>query len=92
MRSKLFPMLRSALVLCAVIALAGASCTSSRPIAAGSDHIAAGARAIIGTSLIGVRGASAKDQDGIDDAVAGLCGAGSYTRAECARHDREAAR
>lgn len=53
--------------------------------------MAAGARAIVGTSLIGARGASAKDQDGIDDAVAGLCGAGSYTRAECARHDREAA-
>lgn len=54
--------------------------------------MAAGARAIVGTSLIGARGASPKDQDAVDDAVAGLCGAGSYTRAECARHDREASR
>lgn len=54
--------------------------------------MAAGARAIVGTSLLGARGATVKDQDSIDDAVAGLCGAGSYTRAECARHDREASR
>lgn len=54
--------------------------------------MASGARAIVGTSLIGVRGATGKDQDGIDDAVAGLCGAGSYTRAECARHDKETSR
>ncbi|MCO5059656.1 MAG: hypothetical protein M9905_17600 [Rhizobiaceae bacterium] len=82
-------MLRSVLALCAATVLAGASCTSSKPIAAGSDHMAAGARAIVGTSLIGARGASPRDQDGIDDAVAGLCGAGSYTRAECARHGEE---
>lgn len=50
--------------------------------------MAAGARAIVGTSLIGVRGASSKDQDGIDDAVAGLCGARAYTAEECARHGR----
>lgn len=54
--------------------------------------MASGARAIVGTSLIGARGASSKDQDAVDDAVAGLCGAGSYTRAECARHDKEASR
>lgn len=54
--------------------------------------MAAGARAIVGTSLIGARGASVKDQDGIDDAVAGLCGARAYTQAECARHGEEAVR
>lgn len=54
--------------------------------------MAAGARGIVGTSLIGVRGSSDRDQAGIDDAVAGLCGAGSYTKAECARHGEEIAR
>lgn len=54
--------------------------------------MAAGARAIVGTSLIGVRGATVKDQDGVDDAVAGLCATGAYTKGECARHDRETAK
>lgn len=48
--------------------------------------MAAGARAIVGTSLIGTRGATPRDQENIDDSVAGMCGAGSYTQAECARH------
>ncbi|MBE0691525.1 MAG: hypothetical protein IH590_00305 [Aquamicrobium sp.] len=92
MRSRPFPTLRSALALCAATALLAGCNTASKPIAAGSDHMAAGARAIVGTSLLGARGATVKDQDSIDDAVAGLCGAGSYTRAECARHGREASR
>lgn len=53
--------------------------------------MASGARAIVGTSLIGVRGATPKDQDGVDNAVAGLCGVGAYTPAECSRHGKETA-
>lgn len=48
--------------------------------------MAAGARAIAGTSLIGARGATPKDQERIDDTAAGLCGAGAWTKSECARH------
>ncbi|WP_412549867.1 hypothetical protein [Sinorhizobium meliloti] len=38
-------------------------------------------------SLIGARGATAFDQDKIDETVAGLCGARAWTQSECARHD-----
>lgn len=51
--------------------------------------MARGAREIAGTSLIGAKGKTLEDQEAIDDTVAGMCGAGSYTKAECARHGKE---
>lgn len=48
-----------------------------------------GLRKVVGTSLIGTRGAAARDQLGIDETVAGLCGAHVFTAGECARHGRE---
>jgi hypothetical protein len=46
-------------------------------------------RSVVGTSLIGAKGAADKDQDGIDDSVAGICSVGAYTKTECERHDAE---
>ncbi|WP_336622298.1 hypothetical protein [Rhizobium sp. S152] len=43
-------------------------------------------RSIVGTSLIGAKGATSKDQDAIDDTAAGLCAAGVWTSSECAAH------
>lgn len=80
--------LRSVLVLCAAIALGGASCTTSRPVNAQNEDLAQAARVIVGTSLIGARGQSDQDQAQIDDSVAGLCAAGSYTKTECASHSQ----
>lgn len=48
-------------------------------------------RRVVGTSLIGAAGATAADQDAIDETVAGLCGGRIWTRRECREHD-EAAR
>lgn len=41
---------------------------------------------VVGTSLVGTRGATPGDQTNIDETAAGLCGAGIWTRSECARH------
>jgi hypothetical protein len=46
-------------------------------------------RKVVGTSLVGARGATPTDQLRIDETAAGLCGAGVWTRTECARHGRE---
>lgn len=75
---KLAPLAVSALIL--------AACTTSRPVTAGKADIAKAARGIVGPSLIGVKGDTPTDQDGVDAAVAGLCAAGSYTPEECRRH------
>jgi hypothetical protein len=83
--------LRNALALCAAIAATTACSTTSPPASAGSKDVARGARAIFGTSLIGTRGATERDQDNIDDAVAGGCAAGSYTKSECVRHEKVSA-
>ena len=66
-----------------------AGCTTSRPISANDAQLAQAARQIFGTSLIGARGATPRDQNAIDEAVAGACGAGAYTKSECARHEKE---
>lgn len=44
------------------------------------------ARQIVGTSLIGAKGATVQDQDKIDDTVAGLCGSGAWKKSECKAH------
>ncbi|WP_246670747.1 hypothetical protein [Aminobacter sp. MDW-2] len=78
------PLLRTgALSFAAALALAG--CSTSKPAPVSTD----GLRAVVGTSLVGVRGRAPADQAGIDDMAAGLCAAGVWTRSECARHGKE---
>ncbi|WP_083523522.1 hypothetical protein [Ensifer sp. ENS03] len=75
--------LRAALVGSALItipALMLAGCGTSRPASA------PGLRAVVGTDLVGARGASAADQRRIDRTVVGLCAADIWTKAECAKH------
>lgn len=75
------------LVLLVACALSAAGCTSTKQVAASKDRLNSTSRAIVGTSLIGARGATPADQDRIDDTVAGICGSKTWTRDECARHD-----
>lgn len=72
----------------AVIVLMAAGCTTSLPGGAPKPKLTNSARAIVGTSLIGARGATPADQEKIDDTAAGLCGAAVWTASECARHGR----
>ena len=44
-------------------------------------------RVVVGTDLIGARGASERDQRKIDVTAAGLCSARVWTGPECRRHD-----
>ena len=50
-----------------------------------------GLRWVVGTDLVGARGATPADQRKIDRTVVGLCAGGVWTNAECVRHG-EAAR
>jgi hypothetical protein len=59
-------------------------------VSAAKDQLQTTARAIIGTSLIGAKGATPRDQEKIDDTVAGICGSRAWTAKECAEHDRRA--
>ncbi len=63
-----------------------AGCTTTAPVGAKAE-IRETIRVVVGTDLIGARGATARDQRKIDITVAGLCGAGVWTRSECARYD-----
>ncbi|RVL08043.1 hypothetical protein CN151_03735 [Sinorhizobium meliloti] len=47
---------------------------------------AGGLRRVVGTDLIGARGATPADQRKIDRTVVGICGAAVWARAECAKH------
>nr|WP_048649110.1 hypothetical protein [Nitratireductor soli] len=69
-----------ALVIAAALIVAG--CTTSKPVPVTSE----GLRAVVGTSLIGARGATPRDQRKIDETAAGLCGASVWSASECARH------
>ena len=72
--------------LAILVMLGGAStlaltgCGTSGPGSAGA------LRRIVGTDLLGARGATAEDQRKIDRTVVGICAGGIWTRAECARH------
>ncbi|RVP32267.1 hypothetical protein CN082_04475 [Sinorhizobium meliloti] len=68
-------------------ALSAAGCISTQAVNASKDRLNQAARAVVGTSLIGARGATPADQDKIDETVAGLCGARAWTQSECGRHD-----
>ena len=63
-------------------------CTSTKPVSVAKGQLQSTARSIAGTSLIGARGATERDQDKIDDTVAGLCGARAWSPDECAAHDK----
>lgn len=65
-----------------------AGCTTSPPAPVTID----GLRRVVGTSLIGAKGATPADQLRINETAAGLCGAGVWTKSECARHGRESRR
>lgn len=80
--------MQNVLVLCAAIAVTLAGCTTSQQGSAGKEDLAKAARGIIGTSLIGTKGASTRDQDNIDDTVAGACAVGTFTTTECLRHQK----
>ncbi|WP_192934039.1 hypothetical protein [Sinorhizobium medicae] len=43
-------------------------------------------RSIVGTDLVGARGATPADQRKIDRTVVGICAAAVWTEGECARH------
>ncbi|MCV0371871.1 MULTISPECIES: hypothetical protein [Hyphomicrobiales] len=72
-----------ALAIAAALSVAG--CSTTKPVPVTSD----GLRDVVGTSLIGARGATADDQRKIDETAAGLCGSGVWSQTECARHGRE---
>ncbi|MDX0517208.1 hypothetical protein GOD64_27850 [Sinorhizobium medicae] len=55
--------------------MSAASCTSTQQVYASKDRLNQAARAVVGTSLIGARGATRADQDKIDETLTGLCGA-----------------
>ena len=78
-----------ALAFSVVSALSVAACTTSPQVSASKDRLNSSTRQIVGTSLIGAKGKTPADQDKIDDTAAGLCGAGVWTRSECARHGQE---
>lgn len=61
-------------------ALMAAGCSTSRP--ANVD----GLRRVVGTDLVGARGATPADQRKIDRTVAGICAGGVWSRDECSAH------
>jgi hypothetical protein len=62
-----------------------AGCTTTAPVGAKSE-IRETIRVVVGTDLIGARGASERDQRKIDVTAAGLCSAKVWTGTECRRH------
>lgn len=83
---------RSELVLSAGFALMVAACGTTPGLDASKKQLTNSARSVVGTSLIGARGATAGDQDKIDDTVAGLCGSATWTKEECRRHGERRSR
>lgn len=71
---------RLALIMTAAFILTAAACTTSQP------GNVAGLRRVVGTDLIGARGATDGDQRKIDRTVAGICAGKVWTRDECRRH------
>jgi hypothetical protein len=85
-------MQQNALAFSVASALLVAGCmTSGQAVDASQAVQTSTARAVVGTSLIGARGATPRDQDKIDDTAAGLCGAQVWTQSECVRHQEQAA-
>jgi uncharacterized lipoprotein YajG len=78
-------MLLKKLVPCGAIALVLTGCGTSPQIAAKTPKLTGLVRAVEGTGMIGVKGATPEDQERIDEHNAGLCGAKVWTPSECAR-------
>jgi len=74
--------LRNRLLAAATLTAAAiaAACGTSAPASV------AGLRQVVGTDLIGARGATAADQQKIDRMVVGICAAAVWSEAECSRH------
>ena len=83
------PLMRRNSVLAVLLAALLAGCSTSRPATADKADIGKAVRNVVGTSLIGAKGATPADQDKIDDTVAGVCGARAWVPSECARHGQE---
>jgi len=79
-------MQRIKLAFVVVCALSAAACTTSQRVSVTKQSLSTTTRAIVGTSLIGAKGKTPKDQDAIDDTAAGLCAAGVWTSTECSAH------
>ncbi|KKX33631.1 hypothetical protein [Rhizobium sp. LC145] len=75
-------MLRIGLV--AILTFVLTACGTSAP------KSVSGLRRVVGTDLIGARGATPADQRKIDRTVVGICSADLWSREECARHGAEA--
>lgn len=73
---------KGALVFAAATMLA--ACSTSQPLLVTAGSL----RKVVGTSLVDARGATPADQLKIDETATGLCGAGVWTRTECAKHGR----
>nr|WP_046637260.1 hypothetical protein [Neorhizobium galegae] len=80
------------LALTVACAVSAAACTSTQQVSASKGQLSRTARAIVGTSLIGAKGATQVDQEAIDHTVAGVCGAGVWTQGECLAHDQKTAK
>lgn len=68
----------AAVLMIAALTLAG--CGTSGPVDA------SGLRRVVGTDLIGARGATPQDQRKIDRTVVGVCSGGVWTKDECKAH------
>lgn len=79
-------MQRIKLAFVVACALSAAACTSTTRVNASKQSLTSTTRSIVGTSLIGAKGATQKDQDAIDDTAAGICAAGVWTASECKAH------
>ncbi|WP_273727625.1 hypothetical protein [Brucella gallinifaecis] len=77
--------LRKPLVLCltmiSVLTLAG--CGHSRPANV------SGVRSVLGSDLMGARGATDADQRKIDRTIVRGCAGGVWSKDECAKHDEK---
>ncbi|MGN7883619.1 hypothetical protein [Ensifer sp. 22460] len=71
-------LIRSALITIPALMLVG--CGTSAPASVTA------LRSIVGTDLIGARGATPEDQRKIDRTAVGICAAAIWTKAECKRH------
>ena len=67
--------------------MAGCNGTGKR-IGAGETKLASSTRGIVGTSLIGAKGATRKDQTKIDTTAVRLCETSVWTPSECVRHGK----
>lgn len=71
---------RTMLAAVMIFVLMGAACGTTAPASV------PGLRRVVGTDLIGARGATPADQRKINRTVVGICAASVWTPDECERH------